>query len=69
MNTDTFWTDVVSVIYQTSLVCRNGAERQVIYLLSQDIPAIQDYAGPVRPKDSVSTVASRPINRFLAECF
>jgi hypothetical protein len=67
MNTDTFRTDAASVIYQTSLVWSKGNEQPALYLVSQDLPAIQDYAAKVTGKESPSKVAGQVSNRFLLE--
>jgi len=63
----TFWNEVASVISQASLVWSKKSECNALYLLSQDIPAIQVYANGSKDTDTPATVASRVINRFLLE--
>ena len=67
INTDTFRTDSANVIYQTSLVWSKGNEQPALYLVSQGLPAIQDYLAEVTGKESPSNAAGRVINRFSLE--
>ena len=60
-----FWARVCTIIKQAVGIWPAGAQRDALAALSQDIQAIEIYAGNIADGETAANVAGRIITKFL----